>query len=152
MLCPLLSVYAASKAFVSHFSKSLYYEYSSNGIYIQHVSPFFVSSKMSKMRASFFTPSAKNFVRSALCSATRLKVRFIYNSKAFVGALNRFCHFLHIVNLIMLKYQKNNFNPLTPKTIEISLRPKTPFGDASLSAYCGDNKGDRIFFMIRDRG
>ena len=34
--------------------------------------------------------------------------------------------------------------PLTPKAIEIPLTPKTPFGDATLSAYSGDDKGDRM--------
>jgi hypothetical protein len=39
-------------------------------------------------------------------------------------------------------------NPLTPKTIEIPLTPKTPFGDAILGDYCGDNKSDRIFIIF----
>jgi hypothetical protein len=42
------------------------------------------------------------------------------------------------------------FNPLTPKTIEIPLTPKTPFGDATLSGYCGNNKYDRIFIIFID--
>ena len=42
------------------------------------------------------------------------------------------------------------FNPLTPKTIEIPLTPKTPFGDATLGGYCGDNKCDKIFIIFND--
>ena len=34
------------------------------------------------------------------------------------------------------------------KTIEIPITPKTPFGDATMGDYCGDNKGDRIFIII----
>ena len=72
---PLLSVYAASKIFVDHLSRSLYYEYIDQGVFIQHVAPCFVSSKMSRQRESFFVPSPKKFVKSALCSAFRLKVK-----------------------------------------------------------------------------
>ena len=73
---PLLSVYAASKIFVDHLSRSLYYEYVDQSVFIQHVAPCFVSSKMSRQRESFFVPSPKKFVKSALCSAFRLKVKY----------------------------------------------------------------------------
>merc|ERR1711970_1285734 len=59
MVSPLLSVYASSKTFVDHFSRCLYYEYKSNGVSVQHISPSFVSSKMSRMRESFLAPSPK---------------------------------------------------------------------------------------------
>ena len=42
-------------------------------------------------------------------------------------------------------------NPLTPKTIEIPLTPKTPFGDATLSGYCGENKCDIFIIFIDPR-
>ena len=42
------------------------------------------------------------------------------------------------------------FNPFTFKTIEIPLTPKTPFGDATLSGYCGDNKDERIYIIFYD--
>merc|ERR1712048_401570 len=73
LVSPLVSVYSSSKSFVSHFSRCLYYEYKDNGIKVQHVSPSFVSSKMSNMRPSLMSPAPKKFVQSALCTAGRLK-------------------------------------------------------------------------------
>ena len=75
LVCPLLSLYASTKAFVHHFTKCLRYEYENHGIHVQLISPHLVSSKMSKVRPSLFQPTPKNFVRSALTSATRLQVQ-----------------------------------------------------------------------------
>ena len=72
---PQLTLYGASKSFVNLFSRSLYYEYKPNGVSIQHISPILVRTKMSHMRNSFLVPTAKKFVQSALCSATRLQVQ-----------------------------------------------------------------------------
>ncbi|GBP31313.1 Very-long-chain 3-oxoacyl-CoA reductase [Eumeta japonica] len=64
---PLLSVYAASKAFVDKFSESLKMEYEKSGIIVQVVKPGFVCSNMSQIRRStFLAPTAKKFVQSAL--------------------------------------------------------------------------------------
>ncbi|XP_052751925.1 very-long-chain 3-oxoacyl-CoA reductase-A [Galleria mellonella] len=63
----LLTVYAASKAFVAKFSEGLSAEYSNKGIIVQCVNPGFVATNMSKIRrTSFFAPNAKNYVKSAL--------------------------------------------------------------------------------------
>jgi len=74
LVTPQLTVYAASKSFVNLFSRCLFYEYEPNGVLIQHISPAFVRTKMSRMRNWFMVPTAKTFVQSALCSATRLQV------------------------------------------------------------------------------
>ncbi|KAF2076906.1 hypothetical protein CYY_001809 [Polysphondylium violaceum] len=67
--CPLLSVYAGTKAFVEKFSVSLHYEYASKGVFIQSVTPALVCSNMSKIRrSSFFTPLPKAFARSAVAT------------------------------------------------------------------------------------
>ncbi|KAG5274091.1 hypothetical protein AALO_G00159060 [Alosa alosa] len=47
---PLLTVYSASKAFVDFFSRGLHTEYKCKGIIIQSVLPFFVATKMTKIR------------------------------------------------------------------------------------------------------
>ncbi|XP_068173815.1 very-long-chain 3-oxoacyl-CoA reductase-B [Antennarius striatus] len=47
---PLLTVYSASKAFVDFFSRGLQAEYRSRGVIIQSVLPFFVATKLSKVR------------------------------------------------------------------------------------------------------
>lgn len=64
---PLLSLYAASKQFVDCFSKSLSAEYSSKGIIVQCVMPYFVSTKMSKIRkSSLFVPTPDSYVRNTM--------------------------------------------------------------------------------------
>lgn len=68
IVCPLLSAYSASKAFVDNFSQSLQAEYASKGIVVQSLVPFFVVSNMTKMRKSFTTPDAATFARQALAT------------------------------------------------------------------------------------
>ncbi|XP_013184029.2 very-long-chain 3-oxoacyl-CoA reductase [Amyelois transitella] len=64
---PLLTIYAATKAFTTKFSEGLRHEYSRQGILVQHIAPGFVATNMSKIRrTSFFAPNAKTFVKSAL--------------------------------------------------------------------------------------
>ncbi|XP_039209736.1 inactive hydroxysteroid dehydrogenase-like protein 1 isoform X2 [Crotalus tigris] len=69
--CPRYTAYSASKTYLDHFSRSLHYEYASQGIFIQSLIPFFVctdvttlSSTLSKM--SFFVPSPDEYVRHAV--------------------------------------------------------------------------------------
>lgn len=65
--CPLLAVYAASKAFVDLFSRSLAYEYGKKGITIQSVLPHFVATNMSRIRkANWQAPTPEDYVRSQL--------------------------------------------------------------------------------------
>lgn len=47
---PLLTVYSSTKAFVDFFSRGLQAEYKSKGIIIQSVLPFFVATKMTRIR------------------------------------------------------------------------------------------------------
>ena len=64
---PLLTLYAATKAFVDCFSTCLEYEYRNKGIIIQSVIPYFVATKLSKIRRSSFTvPTPTAFVQSTL--------------------------------------------------------------------------------------
>uniref|UniRef100_A0A669F191 Hydroxysteroid (17-beta) dehydrogenase 12b n=1 Tax=Oreochromis niloticus TaxID=8128 RepID=A0A669F191_ORENI len=64
---PLLTVYSASKAFVDYFSRGLQAEYKSKGIIIQSVLPFFVATKLSKIRrATLDKPSPERYVASQL--------------------------------------------------------------------------------------
>jgi len=47
---PLLTVYSATKAFVDFFSRGVHTEYKAKGIIVQSVLPFFVATKMTKIR------------------------------------------------------------------------------------------------------
>ena len=63
----LISVYSATKSYMTFFTQALQQEYSGSGITIQSVNPLLVVSKMSKVkRASFFIPSPDGFVRQAI--------------------------------------------------------------------------------------
>ncbi|XP_053472930.1 very-long-chain 3-oxoacyl-CoA reductase-B isoform X2 [Ictalurus furcatus] len=64
---PLLTLYSSSKAFVNFFSRGLDAEYRSKGIIIQSVLPFYVTTKLSKIkRASLDIPTPETYVASQL--------------------------------------------------------------------------------------
>ncbi|NWY66598.1 DHB12 reductase, partial [Erithacus rubecula] len=64
---PLLTLYSATKAFVDYFSQGLHAEYKSKGIIVQSVLPYYVATKMSKIRKpTLDKPSPERYVRAAL--------------------------------------------------------------------------------------
>jgi len=64
---PLLSLYSATKAFINTFSEALAYEYRYNGIYVEAVTPFHVTTNLSKIRRKSLTvPDPSEFVRASL--------------------------------------------------------------------------------------
>ncbi|XP_037126652.1 hydroxysteroid (20-beta) dehydrogenase 2 isoform X2 [Syngnathus acus] len=63
---PLLALYSATKAFVMYFSQCLHAEYKAEGITVQCVVPFLVSTNMNKMKSSSCVKSAAAFAREAL--------------------------------------------------------------------------------------
>ncbi|XP_075455280.1 17-beta-hydroxysteroid dehydrogenase type 3 isoform X2 [Ascaphus truei] len=70
--CPLYAIYSASKAFVTTFSKALQAEYKSKGIIIQAVTPYGVSTPMTKhQNTDIVTKSPGDFVRQSLNCVTQ---------------------------------------------------------------------------------
>ncbi|XP_039156211.1 very-long-chain 3-oxoacyl-CoA reductase 1-like [Eucalyptus grandis] len=64
---PLLTLYASTKAFLATFSKSISLEYEGQGIDIQCQAPFFIATKMTKMKSRYlFIPSAEIFSRASV--------------------------------------------------------------------------------------
>jgi len=64
---PLLSVYAASKAFVMQWSTDIQLEYNDKGITVLCAAPYYVASNMSKIRhTNWTTPSATDYSKSVL--------------------------------------------------------------------------------------
>lgn len=64
---PLLSVYGASKVFVSKFSRDLGTEYKKHGIIVQCLLPGYVATKMSKIKnPTWMAPSPSTYVKCAL--------------------------------------------------------------------------------------
>uniref|UniRef100_A0A672V9V4 Hydroxysteroid 17-beta dehydrogenase 3 n=1 Tax=Strigops habroptila TaxID=2489341 RepID=A0A672V9V4_STRHB len=65
--CPLYTMYSASKAFISTFSKALQAEYKAKGIIIQVVTPYGVSTPMTRyQKPGFITKTAEEFVSESL--------------------------------------------------------------------------------------
>ncbi|KAF1386491.1 hypothetical protein PFLUV_G00095400 [Perca fluviatilis] len=66
---PLLTVYSASKAFVDFFSRGLQEEYRRHGIIIQSVLPFFVATKMTRIRKpTLDKPTPERYVAAELAT------------------------------------------------------------------------------------
>lgn len=67
---PLLTVYSATKAFVDFFSRGLQEEYRRQGIIIQSVLPFFVATKMTRIRTpTLDKPTPERYVAAAVTTA-----------------------------------------------------------------------------------
>ncbi|XP_060644271.2 inactive hydroxysteroid dehydrogenase-like protein 1 [Anolis sagrei] len=68
---PEMTAYSASKAYLDHFSRALYYEYAPKGIFVQSLIPGFIHTKMIKhislfSKESLFVPSAEEYARQAV--------------------------------------------------------------------------------------
>jgi len=64
---PLLALYSATKIYGDYLSRALAEEYSREGIIIQSVRPYYVSTNMIRNpKTSFMVPSADQFVKSVL--------------------------------------------------------------------------------------
>lgn len=63
---PLLAEYSAAKSFIEKFTLALNAEYGSKGIMVQCQIPFYVSTKLAKMRKSFSVPTPDEYVKRAV--------------------------------------------------------------------------------------
>jgi len=66
---PLYAVYSGTKAYIDLFSRSLYLEYRNKGISVQCQIPYFVTTKMSKIKAtSLLVPNANDYAAAGIKS------------------------------------------------------------------------------------
>ncbi|NWX03485.1 HSDL1 protein, partial [Caloenas nicobarica] len=68
---PMLTIYGASKTYLDYFSRALHYEYASQGIFVQSLTPFVIATKMAAhsstaSKTSFFVPSAEEYASHAI--------------------------------------------------------------------------------------
>jgi len=64
---PLLALYSATKAAANYFSESLNSELEGKGITVESHVPYFVTSKLSKIKhPSLFTPTPRDYAASSL--------------------------------------------------------------------------------------
>lgn len=66
---PLLAAYAGTKAYNDAFAVALAGEVAARGVLVHSLTPFFVESKMAKMRASLTVPTPDAFAKAALAQA-----------------------------------------------------------------------------------
>ncbi|XP_069601562.1 17-beta-hydroxysteroid dehydrogenase type 3 isoform X2 [Ranitomeya imitator] len=86
--CPLYTIYSASKAFITTFSKALQAEYKTKGIIIQAVTPFGVSTPMTKnQNTNIITKSPRDFVQESLNHVTRGNETFGCLAHAVLGSI-----------------------------------------------------------------
>lgn len=63
---PLLAGYSASKSYIEKFSRALNAEYSNKGVTCQCQIPFYVATKLAKMRKSFMVPTPEQYVKLSM--------------------------------------------------------------------------------------
>jgi 17beta-estradiol 17-dehydrogenase / very-long-chain 3-oxoacyl-CoA reductase len=63
---PLLAQYSGAKSFVEKFSRALNAEYRSKGVTCQCQVPFYVATKLAKMRKSLTVPTPNEYVAMAI--------------------------------------------------------------------------------------
>jgi len=63
---PLLAEYSGAKSFLEKFSRALNAEYASKGVTCQCQIPFYVATKLAKMRKALMVPTPKEYVGAAM--------------------------------------------------------------------------------------
>eukprot|EP00957_Ditylum_brightwellii_P188454 14346529-Ditylum_brightwellii.AAC.1 len=63
---PLLAEYSAAKSYIEKFSRALNAEYNAKGVTCQCQNPFYVATKLAKMRKSFTVPTPEKYVDLAM--------------------------------------------------------------------------------------
>ncbi|XP_049628243.1 17-beta-hydroxysteroid dehydrogenase type 3 [Suncus etruscus] len=116
---PLYSMYSASKAFVCTFSKALQVEYKAKGIIIQVLTPYAISTPMTKnLNTNMITKTADEFVKESLnyvtfgdeacgCLAHEILANFLSMIPTWVFYSSSFQKFL-LTNHV--EYLKKNSN------------------------------------------
>lgn len=74
---PLMTVYAATKSYINSFTAAIREEYSNKGIYVQHLSPYFVSTKINNfsetvMNGNLLVPDVDTYARHAVGTLGRV--------------------------------------------------------------------------------
>jgi len=63
---PLLAEYSAAKSYIEKFSRAINAEYKSKGVTCQCQIPFYVATKLAKMRKSLMVPTPQGYVNMAI--------------------------------------------------------------------------------------
>jgi 17beta-estradiol 17-dehydrogenase / very-long-chain 3-oxoacyl-CoA reductase len=119
---PLLAVYSGSKSFVEKFSRAINAEYRSQGITCQCQVPFYVATKLAKMRPSLTVPSPSSYVKMAM--------KWIgYPHDVIVQPF-----WIHAVQGYVMHYVPDSIIALIIMMMHLSIRKKGIKKDAKLAA------------------
>ncbi|KAK4879491.1 hypothetical protein RN001_007637 [Aquatica leii] len=74
---PLMNVYAASKVYIKYFTEALREEYAEHGVTVQHLSPFFINTKMNHFsdklqETSLLVPDATTYAKYAVSTLGKI--------------------------------------------------------------------------------
>lgn len=74
---PLTNVYSATKVYIQYFTEALREEYGKYGITVQHLSPFFINTKMNHFsdklqETSLFVPDAATYAKYAISTLGKI--------------------------------------------------------------------------------
>ncbi|KAL3289795.1 hypothetical protein HHI36_023187 [Cryptolaemus montrouzieri] len=98
---PMLTIYAATKAYVQKFSADLNTEYRKDGIVIQCVCPGYVATNMTKIRNStWMAPSPNDFVESALRTVGMAELTTGYFPHSLMNTI------IHSLDFISTRFSK----------------------------------------------
>lgn len=109
---PLLSVYSASKSFIYKFSKDLKQE--NNNVIIEVITPSLVSTKMSKIKPSFFVEKPTDYVNSVLKTK---------NSNLYLSKFN-IKHLLFEFIIVFVEFFYPKFTAKKMKNLNLKIKQK----------------------------
>lgn len=124
---PLLAEYAGSKSFLEKFSRALNSEYAAKGITCQCQIPFYVATKLAKMRKAFMVPTPKEYATAAC--------KWIGQSDAVVSPI-----FPHALQGYILDQLPEWVVAKIIMAQHLAIRKKGLKKDARLAAEAGDKK------------
>ncbi|KAH0952894.1 hypothetical protein HN011_005320 [Eciton burchellii] len=97
---PLMTVYSATKIYIKSFSEAIRAEYSQFGISVQHLSPFYITTKMNAYShhlqvSNMFIPDATTYAKNAIVTLSKMDTITGYWAhsiqKLFILIMPKFC-------------------------------------------------------------
>mmetsp|Transcript_24745 Transcript_24745/g.37605 ORF Transcript_24745/g.37605 Transcript_24745/m.37605 type:complete len:330 (-) Transcript_24745:998-1987(-) len=124
---PLLAEYSGAKSFLEKFSRALNAEYGSKGVTCQCQIPFYVATKLAKMRKSLMVPTPKAYVDAAM--------KYIGYADAVVSPI-----FLHALQGYILDHLPEWVVVKIIKDMHLATRKRGQKKDARLAAEASNKK------------
>ncbi|XP_043502999.1 hydroxysteroid dehydrogenase-like protein 1 [Polistes fuscatus] len=120
---PLMTVYAATKAYLKSFSDAIRMEYSHFGITIQHLAPLFINTKMNSFSpslqvSSIFIPNAMTYAKNAIATLGKVDSSsgyWAHGIQTFITLTAPMSLRLKIGHLLVKKFRNDYFKYIKDK-------------------------------------